>query len=90
MKIKDNLILRRIGSEYIVIVPDKDSVDLTEVYSLNETSAWIWEQVRNEDFTVEKVVDLVEDHYDVDRETAMKDILAMLDVFRTGGLIEGD
>ena len=90
MKIKENLVLRRIGSEYIVIVPDKDSVDLTEVYALNETSAWIWEQVKNEEFTVETVTELIEERYDVDRETAMKDVIAMIDVFRTGGLITED
>ena len=90
MRIKENLILRRIGSEYIVIVPDRDSVDLTEVYSLNETSAWIWEQVKNEDFTVEKITDLIQERYEVDRETATDDVLAMIDVFRTGGLITED
>ena len=90
MRIKESLVLRRIGSEYIVIVPDKDSVDLTEVYALNETSAWIWEQVKNEDFTVERVTDLVQGRYEVDRETAMTDVLAMIDVFRKGGLITED
>ena len=90
MKIKENLVLRRIGSEYIIIVPDKDSVDLTEVYSLNETSAWIWEQVKNEDFTIEKIVELLQQHYEVDQETATNDVCAMVDVFKTGGLITGD
>ena len=90
MRIKENLVLRRIGSEYIIIVPDKDSVDLTEVYTLNETSAWIWEQLKDVDFTMEKIVDLVQEHYEVDRETALKDIQAMIDIFRTGGLITQD
>ena len=90
MRIKENLVLRRIGREHIIIVPDKDSVDLTEVYSLNETSVWIWEQVKNEDFTVEKIVDLVQERYDVDRNTATNDVLAMIEVFKTGGLIIED
>ena len=90
MRIKENLVLRRIGSEYIIIVPDKDAVDLTEVYTLNETSAWIWEQLKDIDFTMEQVVELVQDHYEVDWETATKDIHAMIDVFKTGGLITED
>ena len=90
MRIKENLILRRIGSENIIIVPDKDSVDLTEVYSLNETSVWIWEQLKDKDFTIEKIVELVQDRYDVDQKTATDDVLALVDVLRTGGLITED
>ena len=90
MRIKEKLVLRRIGSEYIIIVPDRNSVDLTEVYSLNETSAWIWEQLKDVDFTIEEVVELVQQHYDVDQETAMNDVCAMIDVFKTGGLITED
>ena len=90
MKIKENLVLRRIGSEYVIIVPGKDSVDLTEVYTLNETSAWIWEQLKNEDFTMDEIVDLVLQHYEVERERAMKDVQTFVDVLRTGGLIIQD
>ena len=90
MRIKEGLVLRRIGSEYIIIVPDKDSVDLTEVYTLNETSAWIWEQLKDVDFTIEKIAELVQERYDVDQETAMNDIHTMLEVFRAGGLITED
>ena len=90
MRIKENLVLRHIGKEHIIIVSDSDSVDLTEVYSLNETSAWIWEQVKDEDFTIEKIIDLVQERYEVDRNTATNDVLAMIDVFRTGRLIIED
>jgi len=87
MKIKENLILRRIGREYIVIVPDKDTVDLTEVYTLNETSAWIWEQFKNKEFTIEDVANLVQQKYEVDQEIAMQDIQNFLNVLIAGRLI---
>ena len=90
MKIKENLVLRRIGSEYIIIVPDKDSVDLTEVYTLNETSALIWEQFKNKDFTIESIVDFVQLHYEVEQDRAMKDVLVFVDVLKTGELILDD
>ena len=87
MKIKENLILRRIGSEYVIIVPGKDLVDLTKVYTLNQTSAWIWEQLKDEDFTVERIVELVMHNYDVDKEVAMNDVQAFLDILIEGELI---
>ena len=87
MKIKENLVLRRIGSEYVIIVPDKDVVDLTNVYTLNETSAWIWEQLKNEDFTIEQVVELVMKQYDVDQERAMNDLQTFFAVLSAEKLI---
>ena len=90
MRTKENLVLRRIGSEYIIIVPDKDSVDMTEVYSLNETSAWIWEQLKGKSFTIESVVELVQEYYEVDQATATNDVIAIVNVFKKGGLIVED
>ena len=87
MKIKENLVLRRIGSENIIIVPSKDSVDLTEVYSLNETSTRILEHFKNADFTIEEIVAFVKQCYDVDQEKAMTDVQAFVDVLRAGELI---
>jgi hypothetical protein len=90
MRIKENLVLRRIGSENIIIVPSKDSVDLTEVYTLNETSVRIWEHFKNKDFTIEQIVEFVQEWYDVDQEKAMRDVEAFVKVLITGELIVED
>jgi len=90
MKIKENLVLRRIGSEYVIIVPGKDTVDMTKVYSLNETSAWIWEQLKNEDFTIEQVVELVMQYYEVDQDRAMCDLQTFFALLSAEELIVRD
>jgi len=90
MRIKEDLVLRCIGNEYIVIVPNKGPVDLTEVYTLNETSVWIWQQLGNKDFTIDEVVDLVMEHYDVDRKVATDDVYELMDILKRGGLIIED
>jgi len=87
MKIKENLVLRRIGGETIIIVPSKDSVDLTEVYTLNETSVKIWEHFRNENFTVDDVVEFLQEHYEVDWDRAMKDVQDCVQILRAGGIL---
>ena len=90
MRIKENLVLRRIGRENIIIVPSKDSVDLTEVYTLNETSVRIWENFRNVDFTVEMIVEFLQQHYDVDWDTAMKDVMDCVVILKAGGILVDD
>jgi hypothetical protein len=90
MRIKENLVLRRIGSENIIIVPSKDSVDLTEVYTLNETSVRIWEHFKNEDFTFDKIVEFLQRHYEVDYQRAMEDVQECMAILRAGGIIVDD
>jgi len=90
MKIKENLVLRRIGNEHVIIVPGKDSVDMTEVYTLNETSVWLWEQLKNEDFTIDQIVGLVMQRYEVDQEKATSDVQEFVEVLSKGGLIIQD
>ena len=87
MRIKEKLILRRIGDEYVIIVPDKDSVDMTDVYTLNETSAQIWKQFQDKDFTVEDVVEYLMQHYEVDQERAKADIQIFADKLKAEDLV---
>jgi hypothetical protein len=87
---KENLVLRRIGDEYIIIVPDQHTVDMTEVYTLNEMSVSIWEHFKNEVFTVEQVVDFILEHYEVERDRAVSDIQAFLERLKSEQLIVDD
>jgi hypothetical protein len=90
MRIKDNLVLRRIGDESIIIVPDKDTVNMTEVYTLNEASVAIWEHFDNKDFTAEQIVEFVIGQYDVDRERATNDVKTFIDFLKRESLIIDD
>ena len=45
MKLNKDLVLREVGGEYMIVNPFSDTVDMTQVYSLNETAAWLWQQM---------------------------------------------
>ena len=60
MRIKDQISLRKIADEYIMIVGSEDSLDYTQAVSLNDSAAYLIEQVRDEDFTQEDWVDLAD------------------------------
>ena len=38
MKLNKDLVLREVGGEYMIVNPFSDTVDMTQVYSLNETA----------------------------------------------------
>lgn len=87
MRLKDDLILRHIGNDYIIVEPGQDQIDLSKVYTLNETAAWLWEELKGRDFLLTDVVDALLGQYEVDRETAEADAKTLLELFREQKLL---
>ena len=74
MKLNNDLVLREVGGEYMIVNPFSDTVDMTQVYSLNETAAWLWQQMEGKEFTVADMVAVLQKEYEVDEETATADL----------------
>lgn len=87
MEIKKEMVLRAIADENI-LVPGADTVlDLNGLFVLTETGAFIWNLlpgVKSENEIVEKMLG----EYDVDRETAEKDVTEFLERLRRFGIID--
>lgn len=47
--------------------------DMNSVYTLNETGAFIWEQIDGKK-TIENIIGLVTEEYDIDNNSASKDV----------------
>ncbi len=89
MKLKENLKLRKIGNRYM-IVEAGEAVDLTNVYTLNATAAWLWEEMGNGDFSIEELARKMCDRYDVDEQTALADVGEQIAQWKEFGLIVSD
>lgn len=87
MKLKDNLVLREIAGEYMIVNPFNESVDMTQVLSLNETAGWLWKQVEGKDFECEDLVNLLCNEYEVEREEAEADIRELCMEWQKNGLL---
>ncbi|MFD1771600.1 PqqD family protein [Sphingobacterium suaedae] len=87
MKLKANLTLRQVGNEHIIVEPNQGMVDLSKVFTLNETAAFLWKELDGQDFEKDAVVQLLMDNYDVDEDQAQQDAIALLDHFRGQGLL---
>ena len=86
MKLKDGYMLCPVGDSYIVIATGNASLNLAGPTTLNETAAFIWEQLKEE--TDEKtVVDAIVREFDVDARTASEDLGAFVAQMRGAGLL---
>jgi len=88
MKLREDLTLRKIGNDYMIVDPGQDMVDMSKVYTLNETAAWLWGQLVGKDFNAETIVELLLEYYDVDKETASTDAQNLIEVFTKQGVLQ--
>ena len=79
--------LRRVGKQYMIVDASGANVNLTNVYTLNSTAAWLWEQAAAGDFTEESLLEKMYDHFEVTRDLAEKDIRALMDTWRKFDLL---
>ena len=87
MKLK-KLALRKIGRKHMLIEVANNEVNMTNVYSMNSTAAWLWESIDTPYDNIAELADRMCLKYDVRRETAIADIEVQLRQWKELGLIE--
>jgi hypothetical protein len=73
-----SIVTRKTGNEYVLVPIANNIADMNSVYTLNETGAFIWEQI-NGKRTVEELINAVTEEYEIDNENAAKDVFAFVD-----------
>ena len=73
MKLKDGFMLKKISDDYMLVPVGTRSIEFKAVMHLNDTGAFLYEKLENgTDET--GLVEALLSEYDVDRETAQKDV----------------
>lgn len=88
MKLNDNLTIRKIGDEYMIVSESGSGLDYTRVISLNKSAAYLVQETQQKDFTKEYWVTLLMDKYDVDKERAEADVQVLIDKLAKEGLFD--
>jgi len=88
MRLKGGLVLREMGDEFVIVDPSQEVVDMSKVFTLNETAAFIWKKLSNIEFDVNFIVNLLIESYDVDYEQAVNDANILVLQFEEEDLIE--
>ena len=88
MKIKEGFELRSICGENIIIAHGKQNINFTKVSSLNESAADVWNALVGKAFTIDDMVKVITDTYDIDEATAKADCEKLLADWTEVGFIE--
>ncbi|MBQ2171710.1 MAG: PqqD family protein [Bacteroidales bacterium] len=88
MRIKEGFTLRTICGEHVVIGEGLAQVNFNKMLSLNGSAAYLWEQLKDRDFTEEDAVNLLLEKYDVDPEHALEDVKKLFEGWKEQGVLE--
>lgn len=88
MKAKPGFNFRVVCGENIIVAEGEENIDFSNIISMNESSAYLWQNIQGKEFTHEDLVGLLTQEYEVDEATAMKDVKALTELWLQAGIIE--
>ena len=73
MKIKEGFVLRKMCGENIVAGEGLQHINFNKLLSLNESAAYLWQELTGKEFTLEEMAELLVARYGIDKQLAMTD-----------------
>jgi methyltransferase-like protein len=73
-----SVVTRKTGQEYVLVPVSNNIADMNSVYTLNETGAFIWDQIDGRK-NIEEIISALISEYDIDNETATNDVILFLE-----------
>lgn len=89
MKLKKGFVLSKAGEDYVAVATGEAGKTFKGLVRNNATAAFLLEQLKEERSEKDLVKALL-DAYDVDSETAKKDVSTFLKTIRDAGMLEQD
>lgn len=88
MKIKTGFELRDVCGEKVIIATGIENIDFSRMISLNESAAFLWENIQDKEFDAETLAALLLQEYEVDKADALADSKKLLNEWLECGIIE--
>ncbi len=87
MKLKHSFIVREVVGEYVLVPMGKSALQFSAFLTTNEVGATIMKELK-EHKTRQQLTEKILEEFDIDEETATKDIDEFLSLLRKQDLIE--
>lgn len=87
MKIARGFKLMNIADQNIIVPLGAQNVNFNTMISLNNSGAFLWQQIQEEKKEVELLCAMLEE-YDIDEKTAVEDIKIFVSKLRAAGMLE--
>ena len=82
MRLKDGFMLKKILDDYIVVPTGDNIVDFAVAVSLNETGAFLWQQLQSEK-SIEELADALASEYDITSKEVIDDVIEFVELLKS-------
>ena len=87
MKLNHAFKLNEVAGEYMVIDTRGNVTNLSKVFCMNETAAWLWKKIGTQSFDESQLVKWICDEYEVTEEQASADVKCLLSLWLKSGMV---
>ena len=89
MKIREEYKVREMAGEHVIVMPGRGgAADMTRIVSLNPSSMYLWEKLREREFTAADAALRLTERYEVDADTARQDAERWIASLAECGIVE--
>lgn len=89
MKLKDQLVLREVAGQYVIVPTGKRVQEITSIVYISSSAAYLWDYMKDHDFTKQELVDRIMKHFSsVTVEQATSDIEKFLKVLSDNNILD--
>lgn len=89
MKLKDQLILREVAGQYVIVPTGKRVREVTSIVYISSSAAYLWDYMKDHEFTREDLVQRIMEHYTgVTEEQAGADIDKFLKILADNNILD--
>lgn len=89
MKLKDQLILREVAGQYVIVPTGKRVKEVTNIVYISASAAYLWDYMKDHEFEKEDLVQRIMEHYTgVTEEKAREDIEKFLKTLADNNILD--
>lgn len=89
MKLKDDLILREVAGQYVIVPTGKRVQEVTRIVYISSSAAYLWDYMKDHEFEKEDLVKRILEHYSgVTEEQATSDVERFLKILSDNSILD--
>lgn len=88
MKRKPGFEIRNVCGQNIIVATGEENIDYSNIISMNESSAYLWNKLGDKEFTEDDLVKMLEEEYDTDGVDLRNDVKKLIAQWREAEIIE--
>ena len=90
MKIKEGFVVRKLGTQYVVVALSNEASQLNYLIKLNEIGAFMWEILTKKDTSKEELVKEVLNEYEASEEQVTNDVNEFISILKEKKILKDE